>query len=80
MGAGNRPSPQLGCINGLERWRFLFLKIFSAEGSSPQVFSRLDEVKAERFLPVRRAGFGWSDPAKRRSSSGRIASGLLQVP
>ena len=42
--------------------------------SFPQAFSRSDEVKAELFLLVRRARFGWTQFRR------RIASGLLRVP
>jgi hypothetical protein len=32
--------------------------------SLPQVFGRLDEIKADGLLLLRRAGFGWSDRPK----------------
>jgi hypothetical protein len=56
------------------------LEVFLAEGSLPQVFGGLDEVKAERFLPVRRAGFGWShcpDDAVPQADRARVVAGAL---
>jgi hypothetical protein len=38
----------------------------------------LDQVKAERFFLVRRAGFGWPDRPDEEFRR-RIASGLLRV-